>query len=139
MSQRISASIRHGEARLCPAIEVGLRLRRGWSFRGFQRQAWLLLRFRFFVFLDRLASIHSALEECTVFYADAVRNHISRERTVAANIDAITDIEIAAKVTHDHNLARGDSRLYFALSSDGHTMGGRADRPFYTAIDVKGL
>src|SRR5215472_3773440 len=135
----VSASIRHGKARLCPAIEIRFRLLWGWNFRGLQRHAWLFLGFRSFVLLGRLANINSALEECAIFYADTVGNYISRERTVAANIHAITDIEIAAKVAHDHNLARGDSRLYFPLSSDGHTMGGRADRPFYPPIDIKGL
>src|SRR6478609_3851826 len=70
--------------------------------RRLARRYWLLLAIRL-LRLSALANVDAALEESAIFNRDARRNHIPGQRTIAADVHAITRGQTPAHFSKHHN------------------------------------
>jgi hypothetical protein len=87
--------------------------------------------------LARFADVDSALEERTVFNADALCNYIARQGTLTADIHTVACIDVAAHFAEDDDFSRGDVRRYLAIPAHCHAIARQIDRAFHLAIDVQ--
>src|SRR5207302_178338 len=68
---------------------------------GFSR-LHLSLRLRLLTFLLRRAHFDAALQHSAIFNADALRDHVSCQRSFAANIHTIAALQVPLHLAHDH-------------------------------------
>src|ERR1700693_5411368 len=83
------------------------------------------------------AHLDPALEHGAVFHADAYGGNVSRDRAFAADIHAVTAINITVHLAHHDNFAGRDVGLRAAVAADGDAVVGQADLAFDAAVDVK--
>jgi len=74
-----------------------------------------------------LADIDAALEEGAVFDGDTRRDNIAGQRTIAADIDAITRSQIAAHLAQHDDLARINVGSDHSVAAHRHPIAGKID------------
>ena len=83
------------------------------------------------------ADLNASLQEGSVFNADALGDDVSRQRTLATDIQAVNALDVAGYFAHDHNFAGADIRGDDAVASDGDAVVGKIDGALDLAIDVQ--
>ena len=99
---------------------------------GFHRTSLLLAGFR-------TANLHAALQYRAIFHADSLRDDISGQRTLAADVQTVAALYIALNFSHDDYFTGVDVGGYGAVASDGDAMLGNVNAAFDASVDVKGL
>ena len=89
--------------------------------------------------LAGFADVDAALEERSVFDADALRDDIAGQRAFIADVNAIAGIHVAAYFAEDHDLARVDVGGDDSVAPDGYAIAGEVDRTFDASIDIERL
>src|SRR5208337_980081 len=89
--------------------------------------------------LAGLADINPALEIGAVFDADALRDHVSRERAFAPDVHPVAGRQVAANFAQHHDFARRDIGRNHAVAAHGHPVAGQVDGSLHSAVNVKRL
>src|SRR3974390_1455307 len=97
-------------------LEPALRSRRD----GRLGYCGLLLLFRLLGRLSAFADIDAALEKRAVFNRDARRHHITRQRTIAADVHAVAGGQVATYLAEHNDFARINVRRHYTISAYGH-------------------
>jgi hypothetical protein len=86
--------------------------------------------------LDR-AHLHAALQNGSVFNADALGDDVSRERAFAADVQTVGALNVALHLAQDHNFTGDDVGGDAAVSSDGDAVLGKVDGAIDSTIDIE--
>jgi len=85
------------------------------------------------------ADVDAALEECTVFNADACRGDVAGEGAFAADIDAVGGGDVAADLAEDDDFAGDDVGGDLSVAADGDAVSGQVDGALDLAVNEKGF
>src|SRR6266849_5192022 len=88
-------------------------------------------------FLFRSSDFDSALQDRPFFHAEAMGNHIPRQRTLATDIQTIGALHVAVDFAHDDQLLGMDIGRHMSVAADGNAALWEADGPFHPAVDEK--
>src|SRR6266446_2620895 len=88
-------------------------------------------------FLFRRAYFDSTLQHRPFFHAEAMGNHIPRERTLATDIQTIGALHVAVDFAHDDQFFGMDISRHMSVAADGNAAFREADGAFHPAIDEK--
>ena len=88
--------------------------------------------------LDR-ADLHAASQKRSLLYADPMGYHISRQRAVAAEVQAVGALDVALYVANDHNFAGTDVGGDATATPNGDTLTGKINSALDSAIDEQRL
>src|SRR6202041_3951640 len=89
--------------------------------------------------LAALADVDATLEERTVFDRDACRDHVTGERSITADINAVAGRQIAAHFAQHDNFTGVDVGCNNTVASNSNAVSRQADRAFDPAINVERL
>ena len=83
------------------------------------------------------AHLHAALQNGSILNADALGDHIARQRTFAADVQTVGALDVALHLAQDHNFAGADVGGDAAVASDGDPVLGKIDGALDSPIDVE--
>src|SRR5581483_5036343 len=83
--------------------------------------------------------LNAALQHGTVFHADAGSDDVADKRALAADVKAVTAINISIDLAHDDDFARGDVGRNRAVSTDGDAVIFHDDRAFDPSVNIEGF
>ena len=86
--------------------------------------------------LDR-AHLHAALQNGPVLNADALGDHIARQRAFAADVQTVGALNVALHLAQDHNFAGADVGGDAAVASNGDAVFGKIDGALDSPIDIE--
>src|SRR4029077_4347171 len=83
------------------------------------------------------ADLHAALQHGSVLDADALGDDIPGQRTLAADVQAISALNVAVHLAHNHNFAGANVGRDAAVTSNGYAIVGKTNGALDPAVDVK--
>src|SRR5258708_22519281 len=104
---------------------------------GRNRSNGLVFAIRFLPGLPCFADVDSAFEERAVFNRDAGRDYVAGERTVTANIHAITGREVATNFPEHNDLTGIDVGGDYTIAANGDAISGEVDGSLDAAVNVE--
>ena len=68
------------------------------------------------------ADLHAAFKNGSIFNADPLGDHIARQRTFAADVQTIGDLNVAVNLAQNYNFAGADVGGDAAIAADGYAV-----------------
>src|SRR5208283_1629348 len=90
---------------------------------------------RLLIFLFGVAHFHAALEDGAFFDADAMRDHVTREQTFAADVQPVRGVDVALHLAHDHDFFGGDVCRDVSVAADGDAIVGKVNGAFDASVN----
>ena len=81
--------------------------------------------------------LHAAFQNGSVLNADALGDHITRQRAFAADVQTVRALDVALHLAQDHNFAGTDVGGDAAVTSNGDPVIGKINGALDSAIDVE--